>query len=71
MTAARRAADPAECQHRVRTRENNSGFASPETVCVSCGQVFDAEREQELRALEHARPADRHDNAVKRGYIVG
>lgn len=38
------------CQHPTRLRENHSGFASAETVCVDCGQSFDHEREQELRA---------------------
>lgn len=53
----------AGCQHPTRLREYNSGFASAETVCVDCGQSFDNDREQELRAGAGAgshRDASRH-----------
>ncbi|HZC51298.1 MAG TPA: hypothetical protein VE441_02195 [Mycobacterium sp.] len=47
------------CEHRVRTREIHWGFASAETICAACGQVFDLEREQDLRERDRGLPADR------------
>jgi hypothetical protein len=47
------------CEHRVRTREINSGFASAETICTACGQVFDAEQELALRDRGRGLPSDR------------
>ena len=37
--------DTADCRHPVRVRDIYLGFASAETVCVTCGQAFDPERE--------------------------
>lgn len=51
-----------DCPHPKRVREYNSGFASAETVCVDCGQSFDHDREQELRA---SKVAITHDDAVR------
>jgi phosphoenolpyruvate carboxykinase (GTP) len=42
------------CQHRARVRENYWGFASAETTCTTCGQVFDTDGEQELRDRDDA-----------------
>jgi hypothetical protein len=47
------------CEHRARIREINSGFASAETICTACGQVFDAEQEQELRDRDRGLPSER------------
>ncbi len=49
---------PAACQHSVRTRDSHWGFASAETICTACGQVFDPDREQELRDRDHALRVD-------------
>lgn len=49
---------PVGCQHPTRLREYNSGFASAVTVCADCGQSFDHDREQELRAGALAAPRD-------------
>jgi len=38
------------CAHMRRERQNQSGFASAETVCVDCGQSFDPEQEAALRS---------------------
>ena len=48
--------DTADCRHPVRVRDIYLGFASAETVCVTCGQAFDPEREQELRGRDQAYP---------------
>jgi hypothetical protein len=45
------------CQHLVRRRDENCGFPSQETICVACGQVFDPEREEELRERDRANGA--------------
>ena len=50
--------DTSGCQHRVRVRDNYWGFASAETTCTTCGQVFDTDREQELRDRDDARQSD-------------
>jgi hypothetical protein len=42
----------------MRLRENPSGFASPETVCVECGRSFDHEEEQDLRHRDQAAQRD-------------
>jgi hypothetical protein len=47
-------ADACACLHSTRTRNNNSGFASIETVCGACGLGFDPDREQELRERDRA-----------------
>jgi hypothetical protein len=49
----------AACEHRARTREINSGFASAETICTVCGQVFDPEQERELRDRDRGLPIER------------
>jgi hypothetical protein len=44
------------CEHLIRVRDNQWGFASAETICTECGDVFDAEREQQLRQRDHVLP---------------
>ena len=61
----------ARCRHEMRQRENLLGFASPETVCVACGQSFDAEEEQELRQRDRAAQRDTPWVDAGKGYIVG
>jgi hypothetical protein len=65
------ATDAWGCQHKTRLRENLLGFASPETVCVACGQSFDAEEEQELRQRDRAAQRDTPWVNAGKGYIVG
>jgi hypothetical protein len=60
-----------ECQHPVRRRDNNSGFASAETFCVDCGQVFDAERENELRIRDQGLGGSEHHTGQGEGHGVG
>jgi hypothetical protein len=56
----------------MRLRENLLGFASPETVCVECGQSFDADEEQELRHRDQAaRPSDTPPVSGGKNYLVG
>jgi hypothetical protein len=43
------------CEHRVRTREIELGFASALTTCASCGQAFDPDEEQALRDRDRGR----------------
>ena len=50
--------DTTDCPHQVRVRDIYLGFASAETVCVTCGQAFDPEREQELRGRDQALHSD-------------
>ena len=65
------ATDTWRCQHTTRLRENLLGFASPETVCVECGQSFDPEEEQELRQRDRAAQRDTPWVNAGKGYIVG
>lgn len=72
MSAVESRADAqSDCPHLVRKRDHNCGFPSLETVCVACGQVFDPEREQELRDRERAAAADRPRVGLGKGYVVG
>jgi hypothetical protein len=48
----------AACEHRARTREINSGFASAETICTVRGQVFDPVQEQALRDRDRGLPSE-------------
>jgi hypothetical protein len=61
----------ARCRHEMRQRENLLGFASPETVCVECGQSFDAEEEQELRHRDQAAHPEPPEVNPGKGYLVG
>jgi hypothetical protein len=61
----------ADCRHLVRRRDNNWGFASPETVCVACGEVFDAQREEELRERDCSVGSDALRVGLGKGYVVG
>ena len=65
------ATDAGRCQHKTRLRENLLGFASPETVCVECGQSFDVEEEQELRHRDRAAQRDTPRVYTGKGYLVG
>jgi hypothetical protein len=65
------ARDPWRCQHKMPLREKPSGFASPETICVECGQSFDADEEQELRHRDQAAQRDTPWVNPRKGYIVG
>jgi hypothetical protein len=62
---------PPDCHHLIRTRDNNCGFASAETICVNCGQGFDAERERELRERDHMLRHDAPRVGVGEGYSIG
>jgi len=59
------------CRHRTRSRDNNSGFASAETVCVDCGRSFDAEQERQLRVRDDAERRDSYQVGQGKGYTVG
>jgi hypothetical protein len=61
-----------DCRHETRLRENLLGFASAETICVECGQYFDADEEQELRHRDQsAQPCDTPQTNARNGYLVG
>jgi hypothetical protein len=51
-----RATEVHGCEHLIRVRDSQWGFASAETICAACGDVFDAEREQQLRERDHVLP---------------
>ena len=66
------AIDPSQCRHEVRLRESPSGFASPETRCVECGERFDPDEEQQLRHRDQAaQRSDIRQVSAREGYIVG
>ena len=65
------ATDPSECRHEMRLRENLLGFASPETVCVNCGQIFDTDEEQDLRHRDQTAQPVTTRLTFGEGYIVG
>ena len=67
---ARVDADTTDCRHKVRVRDIYLGFASAETVCVTCGQAFDPEREQELRGRDQALHSDALRVDVERCYPI-
>jgi hypothetical protein len=70
-TQCQAATDTTQCQHETRMRENLLGFASPETVCVECGQSFDAEEEQELRHRDQSSQRVTTRVISGKGYLVG
>ena len=65
------ATDTRRCRHKLRLREKPSGFASPETTCVECGQSFDHEEEHELRHRDQAAQRDSPWVNAGKGYLVG
>ena len=66
------ATDTTHCRHESRLRENFLGFASAETICVECGQSFDADEEQDLRHRDQAaQPCDTPPLNAQKGYLVG
>ena len=65
------ATDTRRCRHKMRLRENPSGFASPETVCVECGRSFDHEEEQDLRHRDQAAHPEPPEVNPGKGYLVG
>ena len=65
------ATDTTQCRHETRMRENFLGFASPETVCVECGQSFDADEEQELRRRDQSSQRVTTRVTGGKGYLVG
>ena len=65
------AKDTTQCRHETRMRESLLGFASPETVCVECGQSFDADEEQELRHRDQSSQRVTTQVTRGKGYLVG
>jgi hypothetical protein len=40
------------CTHQTRQRLNDLGWFSRETACLSCGQFFDPDQEEQLRSRD-------------------
>ena len=63
--------DPSQCRHEVRLREKPSGFASPETRCVECGESFDPDEEEQLRRRHQIVQRQTPRVNPGKGYLVG